>query len=145
MAVRAIKGARLLRKLGLKTGDGVAVLAENHPDFLAVFWAAQISGLYFTPISVQFLTAEVRYIINDCEAKLLIVSQSQVAKAAGDTLALPHILLEDWLAAIDGESTMVPGAWSHPWIRAAATIRWSASWRSWSTCYPSGEPRTRPG
>ncbi len=102
--MRAIKGARLLRKLGLKTGDGVAVLAENHPDFLAVFWAAQISGLYFTPISVQFLTAEVRYIINDCEAKLLIVSHSQVAKAAADTLALPHILLEDWLAAIDGES-----------------------------------------
>ena len=102
--MRALKGARLLRKLGLNTGDGIAVLAENHPDFFAVFWAAQISGLYFTPISVQFLAGEVRYIINDCEAKLLIVSHAQAAKAELDSPALPHILLEDWLAMIDGES-----------------------------------------
>ena len=67
-----------------------------------MFWAAQISGLYFTPISVQFLTGEVRYIIKDCEAKLLIASRAQVAKAAGATP--PQILLlEDWLAAIAGE------------------------------------------
>ncbi|MCZ6710383.1 MAG: AMP-binding protein [Gammaproteobacteria bacterium] len=45
LATRALKGAQLLRKLGLRTGDGIVVVADNHPDSMALFWAAQMSGL----------------------------------------------------------------------------------------------------
>ena len=54
----ALRGSQFLRRQGLRTGDGVAVLSENHPFSLAVFWATQLAGLYYTPISVQFQRQE---------------------------------------------------------------------------------------
>jgi long-chain acyl-CoA synthetase len=92
----------LLRKLGLEIGDGVAVVAENHPDSMALFWAAQISGLYYTPISVQFHADEVRYILADCDAKLLVTSDAQVAKTEGAPQPL-RLSLDSWREAIAAE------------------------------------------
>ncbi|HZE32869.1 MAG TPA: AMP-binding protein, partial [Actinoallomurus sp.] len=43
--------AQLLRAEGLRTGDHVAFMLENHRSFLAIAWAAQRSGLYYTAIS----------------------------------------------------------------------------------------------
>ena len=71
----ASRGARVFRELGLKTGDGVALLAENCLEFLPIYWAAQLAGLYFTPISVQFQRDEIAWILNDCDAQVLIVGQ----------------------------------------------------------------------
>ena len=42
------RAANLLRSLGLKTGDTIALFAENHPRYHQVLWAAQRSGLYYT-------------------------------------------------------------------------------------------------
>ena len=72
LAELAIRGARLLRRLGLRTGDGIAVLSPNHPFSPAVHWAAQLAGLYYTPLSVQFQRAEVQHILGDCDAKLAV-------------------------------------------------------------------------
>jgi acyl-CoA synthetase (AMP-forming)/AMP-acid ligase II len=54
---------------------------ENHPQFLTIAWAAQRSGLYYTAISHRLQPDEIAYIINDCSAKLLITSQSQLQAA----------------------------------------------------------------
>ena len=51
------RAANLLRSLGLKTGDTIALFAENHPRYHQVLWAAQRSGFYYTAISSR-LTAE---------------------------------------------------------------------------------------
>ena len=40
--------AHLLRDAGLRTGDHLALMMENGPEFLEVAWAAQRSGLYYT-------------------------------------------------------------------------------------------------
>ena len=56
------------------------MLAENHPDSLALFWAAQLCGLYYTAISVQFQRAEIEHILGDCEATLFVTSASQAGK-----------------------------------------------------------------
>jgi acyl-CoA synthetase (AMP-forming)/AMP-acid ligase II len=89
--------------MGLETGDGIAVLAENHPDSLALFWAAQLCGLYYTAISVQFQRAEIEHILGDCEATLFVSSASQ----AGKDIASPQPItldLENWRARIAAES-----------------------------------------
>jgi len=83
LADRALRGARLFRSLGLETGDGIAVLAENHVDTLSIFWAAQHAGLAFTAISAQFQRAEVQHILADCEAQLLVWSATQRDKTVG--------------------------------------------------------------
>src|SRR5215813_5309763 len=88
---RSNQGAQLFRKLGLKTGDGIAMFMENNVHYLPIVWAAQRSGLYFTCISSRLTAGEVEYIVKDCAAKVFIT-----AKAMGDVTAelvdrLPHV------------------------------------------------------
>ena len=78
---RSTRLARLLRQAGLQTGDHIAVFMENNAHYLEVTWAALRSGLYVTPIN-SFLTApEVAYILNDCEAKVLLTSRAKAEVA----------------------------------------------------------------
>jgi acyl-CoA synthetase (AMP-forming)/AMP-acid ligase II len=79
---RSNQGAQLFRKLGLKTGDVVAIFMENNIRFLEIAWAAQRSGLYYTCISSRLTAGEVEYIVRDCGAKVLIVSQGLAKTAA---------------------------------------------------------------
>jgi acyl-CoA synthetase (AMP-forming)/AMP-acid ligase II len=96
------QGAQLFRKLGLQTGDCVAVFMENNLHFLPICWAAQRAGLYFTCISSRLTAGEVEYILGDCNAKVLIASHG-LAKVAGElTEALK------WLRLFMVEGT-IPG------------------------------------
>src|SRR3954467_619526 len=47
------RGAQLFRHLGLRSGDHIALMLENHPQFLKICWAAQRAGLYYTAISFR--------------------------------------------------------------------------------------------
>jgi long-chain acyl-CoA synthetase len=110
LAVWALKGSRMLRRLGLATGDGIAVLAPNHPHSLAVYWAAQLAGLYYTPISVQFQRGEVQHILEDCDAKALVLASSQADKAVAAPQAI-RIDIDDWLDLLKGEpATLIADA-----------------------------------
>jgi long-chain acyl-CoA synthetase len=71
---RSNQGAHLLRSLGLKRGDVIAVCMENHPRYLEISWANQRSGSYLVCISSKATAAEAQYIIEDCGAKLFITS-----------------------------------------------------------------------
>ena len=77
----ANQGSQLFRDLGLKRGDHIAILLENHPLFFQIVCAAQRSGLYYTTISWRLQQEEVEYIVKDCDAKLFITSKSQLAVA----------------------------------------------------------------
>jgi acyl-CoA synthetase (AMP-forming)/AMP-acid ligase II len=68
------RGAHLLRSLGLRRGDHVAICMENNEHYFPVCWAAQRTGLYYTAISSRLTPPEVEYIVNDCGAKVLIAS-----------------------------------------------------------------------
>lgn len=73
--------AHLFRKLGLKRGDHIAFILENHPQFFCICWAAQRAGLYYTAISHRLQYQEVAYIIEDSGSKLLITSKAQAEVA----------------------------------------------------------------
>lgn len=71
---RSIQLAHLFYEQGLRRGDHIALFMENNMRYFEVVWAALRAGLYFTPVN-RFLTAdEAAYIINDCDAKILISS-----------------------------------------------------------------------
>lgn len=96
--------AHLFRSLGLQVGDHIAILLENHPVFMQVTWAAHRSGLYYTAISYRLQTDEVAYIVNDCQAKVLITSAAQwplVSKLVGKMPGVEHVFL------VDGEAQNV--------------------------------------
>ncbi len=61
-----------LRALGLERGDTVAIASVNCAQYYHVHFACQQLGLYLTPINWHLAPAEIAYIVNDCEAKLLI-------------------------------------------------------------------------
>lgn len=66
--------AQLYRSEGLKRGDHVALLMENHLQYLPIVWAALRSGLYVTAINWHLTPAEAAYIVEDSECSLLISS-----------------------------------------------------------------------
>src|SRR5262245_4422484 len=84
------RGARVLRALGLGIGDGIVVLAENRIETFGIFWAAQLAGLYYTPISTQFQKEEIADILADCDARLLIVSRAPLDKLNGVEIPQRH-------------------------------------------------------
>lgn len=68
--------AQLLRAEGLRPGDHIAFMLENHPLYLAIAWAAQRSGLYYTAVSSRLQHDEIAYIVGNCGAKAFIAGAS---------------------------------------------------------------------
>ncbi len=62
---------RLLRRVGLKPGDGVALLCSNRPEFVEIIMGVMRCGLRITPVNWHLTADEVRYIVDDCEARVL--------------------------------------------------------------------------
>ncbi|WP_344830431.1 AMP-binding protein [Nonomuraea dietziae] len=81
--------AHLFRSAGLKPGDHIAFMLENHPLFLVIAWAAQRSGLYYTAISSRLRSEELNYIVENCEARIFI-SSAGLAEVA-TTVSAPGV------------------------------------------------------
>jgi len=88
--------AAVLRRLGLARGDHLASLIGNRPQALALAWAAWRSGLYLTPMSTALAPAELRYLVDDCDAKAVVVDADLQALAA--PLAAPTAKSIHWLS-----------------------------------------------
>ena len=76
--------ARFLEFSGIKNGDKVALIVENSEEFLISFFAVTKIGAIVVPINTFLKKDEYEYIVNDCEAKLLVSSP----KFAGETQGL---------------------------------------------------------
>jgi len=96
-ASRRIAG--LLRDRGIRHGDAVAILMENHPRFLQVAWAAQRSGLRYVAISSRLLADEVAYILRDSGARALFTTAALVDVARGALADAPDV---QWRFGADG-------------------------------------------
>jgi len=109
---RSNQGAQLFRSLGLKTGDHIGLMLENSRHFLEICYAAQRSGLIYTPISTHLKRDETAYILENCGAKLFIGS-AKLAEVAeeirGSHSAVKHFYMvggirpgyESWEEAVD--------------------------------------------
>ena len=106
--------ARLLHSYGLREGDHIAILAENHPRYMEVYWAALSSGLYLTTVNRYLSAQEAAYLVNDSGARVLITTSALAGTAAA------------MLEMIDGcpRRLMLDGtiAGFEPYERATATM-----------------------
>ena len=93
------KVAHLFRARGLRPGDHIAVLMENRLEFFPVVWAAQRSGLFYTPVNWHLSAAEAAYIVADCGARLLVASSELEELAAVAAASAP---------ALEGRLTVGP-------------------------------------
>ena len=70
---RACRLANALTGLGLTKGDRVCVLAYNCLEWMEIYAATALAGLIAVPINFRLIGAEIQYIVENCEAKALIV------------------------------------------------------------------------
>jgi len=85
------------QSLGLKPGDRVAILSENRPEWAMVDFAALCAGGVTVPIYTSLLPDQIRYIIENSGAKIVVCSDPDLlAKVEAVRSALPsveHIVL----------------------------------------------------
>ncbi len=74
--------AQLLRARGLRAGDHIAIMLENHPRFFELCWGAQRAGIIYTAMSTRLGADEIAYIVGDCGAKMFVTSIAQARSAA---------------------------------------------------------------
>jgi long-chain acyl-CoA synthetase len=90
-----------LAKLGVKRGETVALMLSNRPEFHLCDLAAMMLGA--TPFSIYntYSPEQIRYLLTDAEAKVLICEQQylpQVLEARAGVPGLEHVIV------IDGEA-----------------------------------------
>ncbi|WP_406295091.1 AMP-binding protein [Embleya sp. NBC_00888] len=95
--------AHLLYDAGLRPGDHIAIALENHPLYLALTWAAQRSGLIYTPIGVRLHPDELVYVVDNCGARVFVSSAAQAELASAVLERAPRV---ERLLMLDGA---VPG------------------------------------
>src|SRR5262245_10277185 len=78
--IRAVAGG--LRRLGLMAGDHFVAVMRNRHEMATLYWASQMLGLIFTPVSWRASTEEIAYCIEDAEAAAIAYDG-----AAGDCVA----------------------------------------------------------
>src|SRR5947209_15469537 len=88
---RSNQMAQLFWDAGLRFGDHIAVVMENRAEFFEPCWAAQRSGLFFTCINTHFNADEVAYILDDCDAQVLVVSDALREVAAELVDKMPNV------------------------------------------------------
>jgi fatty-acyl-CoA synthase len=93
MVDRSRQLANVLRDHGLRPGDHVAFLMTNVPEYFEVVWAARRAGYVYTAINWHLTPAEVRYLLENSEAKALIVSGELAEAAEQAARDLPNLTL----------------------------------------------------
>jgi long-chain acyl-CoA synthetase len=63
-----------LRRLGLGPGDRMAILSENRPEWVMADFAALCRGALTVPIYTTLVPEQARYIIDDSDASIVVVS-----------------------------------------------------------------------
>lgn len=71
---RSVQLSRLLTQRGLKEGDRVAIMLENSLDWLTCMWGVRRAGMFFVPVNWHLTPGEIRYIVENSQARAIITS-----------------------------------------------------------------------
>jgi long-chain acyl-CoA synthetase len=93
-----------LRKMGLQSGDRVALLLGNRIEFVLAMFAAANLGLVTVLLSTRQQKPEITYVLTDCGAKLLI-HEARLAGRLPDAGDVPDLLQ---LVAVDEDESASP-------------------------------------
>jgi long-chain acyl-CoA synthetase len=107
--------SRALRARGVETGDSIALVCSNRPEFVEVYLAAAQTGVRLTPINWHLGADEIAYVVGDCEAKVFVADErfAKTCAEAAQRCANARVRLaiggpiegfEPYEDAIDGES-----------------------------------------
>src|SRR6056297_3044415 len=75
MNQRANRLSHAIGKLCVDYGDRVAMLSLNEPEFFDLYFGLGKIGAVLVPINHRLAGPEIQYILNDCQASVLIFGQ----------------------------------------------------------------------
>ena len=97
---RSDRVGHLFRSSGLRRGDVVVILMENHLRFLEVAWGAQRAGLYYTAVNWHLAADEIAYIVGNCGARVVVTSALMADRLRDLEGRLPGV---ERILCVDGE------------------------------------------
>jgi len=79
---------------GVRKGDRVAILAENGPEWIIVFWATVSLGAIAVGLNGWWVRDEIQYALDDCEPTVLVADEKRLARLRREDLRVPVISIE---------------------------------------------------
>ncbi|MFI3281709.1 MAG: AMP-binding protein [Rikenellaceae bacterium] len=83
----------LLQNAGLNSGDKVALLSSNMPNWSVCYFAVVSAGMTVVPILPDFSGTELDMIIQHSEAKAILVSDKLFTKLSKETIATLNVVI----------------------------------------------------
>ncbi|MGB7541129.1 MAG: AMP-binding protein, partial [Burkholderiales bacterium] len=136
------KAAHAFRAAGIGKGDRVAFLTYNLPEQVTGFYALMKIGATPVPINYRLAANEVKYIIDDSKARILVFEEALRAPvmAIKDDLAIEKLIYigtKPEGAEIPFEKFVAPGSDSEPY----AQIGWNDAAFIMYTSGTTGRPK----
>ncbi len=103
----------LHEECGLRTGDRVAVIMPNHPEYLVSLYAIWCAGLIAVPINAKLHSSEFEFILKHCGARMCITTKKMSACLQQSLQRIPDLQkilevdAEPWLSYKTGNSLEV--------------------------------------
>ena len=149
---RACRLANGLLARGLAPGDRVALLAYNRVEWMEMYVALAKAGLVAVPLNFRLVGPEIRYIVEHCRARAIIV-QDTLAERVEPLRGELDLATDAWIHL--GETT--PAGWTgyealiaassetEPPVNVRPTDRWALMYTSGTTGKPKGAIRNHHG
>ena len=149
---RACRLANGLLARGLGPGDRVALLAYNRVEWMEMYVALAKAGLVAVPLNFRLVGPEIRYIVEHCRARAIIV-QDTLAERVEPLRGELDLATDAWIHL--GETT--PAGWTgyealitassetEPPVNVRPTDRWALMYTSGTTGKPKGAIRNHHG
>ena len=100
-----VKGLALgLKELGLEAGDKLIILSENRPEWVMTNFANLCLGGTTVPIYTTLTPKQIRYIIDDSDAKIVVCSNLELWEKLDvikDELERIDLLGREWLTPFE--------------------------------------------
>lgn len=150
---RACRLANALVGMGLAKGDRVCVLAYNCLEWVEIYAATAKAGLVAVPINFRLIGAEIRFIVENCQARALIVQHELLDSIEP---VRPDLPVPEDNFVVFGAETRLTGYRAYedliaaasdapPSIQVSADDPWTLMFTSGTTGKPKGAIRSHRG
>ena len=72
----------LVNEFGIRRGDRIALAMRNYPEWAVSFWAVAAIGAVLVPVNAWLTERELRHVISDCGARVLLADQQRATAIA---------------------------------------------------------------
>ena len=80
-----------LTRLGVGSGDPVLLMLENNIEHVLTWFGASCIAAVEVPINTALMSPQVKFIANDCQARVIVVEEEYLPRLAAVADELPHL------------------------------------------------------